>query len=1311
MNLFSISTEQGWQLIGWTMIYFLAVGTALALVGGLVRFACRRASAQLRYAVSLTTFAAVALAPIGIAVWLLSTSQPEPMTLTVTILEEPIPSFDPVPTNAFPPSEAAPQMPIMEPPYAELDEGRTLPVTVDTKDVSNPLHTPNLWETSIQWLPWVWFVGAPFTFLLLSSGLIGSQRLRRQSQPVTSGPIADTCAKICSAIGVGRRVTVAVCERVTSPLMIGIFRPMILLPPAALTGWSPEQIEMVLLHELAHVRRWDNLVNLIQRMAEALLFYHPAVWLVSRQVRRDREECCDAVVVQHTAQPKAYAELLVSLASVGLRQPLAGMAMARHPLSQRVRRILKLEDERMKVSRSTIGIVAIALVAFYVSVLWQPVSEASAKEESSEATEKRETEDDSADQRTVGLEFAFPPQVFSDPRRRNIWNATQLALIKSQFNLEKAVSKIGRRNSKLLQSKQDPIQWLVQDLDVEMGTNAIRLELIGTPEEEKELRAILNAISKCYLEQLEVSVKSSTPFLTLEEQKAADLVYKMLGIELEKLDKDQLERVKEKDFKGGLIVRGSRGMAYEQGYNTSPFANQKKRAPLQSGDLLVGLHVWPVTSLQDVVKVLEREDIEELSPLKFYVIRKVRTPRPGVASDGGGGGGYGLVQQDQLVTGRLHVATYAMNPRSDSGRFPSVNGEVPRGVPAAKPKPQPYVLQPGDTVNIQVAGSLPDALINGDFRVESMGTVALGPIYGRVKIAGMDLLSAEAKIEAKLKEVLSEPKVQITLVRTQPPALPPSPAPPTNRRYNPGPSKPTSPKQDVFSQTYSNTTAPSVVPRGPTNKKTKQTNESDAAKQTAALVLEYAEKELKRLTQDYDRLVELHKRGATSSTEVREALVKVNRAKLRADVAKVEMEAGNRQRVIENPVSAQPRSASPEYLKRVAEIELKYAEKSYAVQESQFQRIKTLAANGTVSMSELTKSELEMERAKLSLERAKAELEEYLRQAEKQRSTKTDVHYDGKSFEEWRSEWKSELRIENRIKAIKAMAAFGRTGYGVRASKAIFEVAEEYDFNAPDFYSEGVEADLYHAISSSLNKKINAKDWFRLLKERFRKNPKKWHRLVNDVIGQIDEDSLRDQQIDFMIELVRTGYQGLRTLPELVDLDENLENEKVASLFQEFLGSDNAWKVHAATTALWNTSTMNQEILQVYLKGSEKVKKGIRSIAMNHPGTPKSKAFREYTLNVLEDPEAMDNTLDVLRMTAALGRHARQARPSLKTFLHHDDLQIRIAAAVAIRLVTGKSFDPPFQMLHDALIQDTMPIPSDLGEQLNDERAEIAGGF
>ena len=106
-------------------------------------------------------------------------------------------------------------------------------------------------------------------------------------------------------------MSVGICDRLAMPVLIGIIRPLILLPPAALSGWSVEQLEMVLLHELAHLRRWDNLVNLMQRFVESLLFFHPVVWWLSSWVRLERELCCDQLVVERLGQPVAYAEILL----------------------------------------------------------------------------------------------------------------------------------------------------------------------------------------------------------------------------------------------------------------------------------------------------------------------------------------------------------------------------------------------------------------------------------------------------------------------------------------------------------------------------------------------------------------------------------------------------------------------------------------------------------------------------------------------------------------------------------------------------------------------------------------------------------------------------------------------------------------------------------------------------------------------------------------------------------------------------------------------------------------------------------------
>ena len=132
---------------------------------------------------------------------------------------------------------------------------------------------------------------------------------------------------------------------------------------------------MVLWHELAHVRRYDNLVNLIQRIVESVLFFHPLVWIVSGWVRREREHCCDELVVARTGQPRAYAEILVHLADqVPAGDPAASFALARtvssmaeRSLVARIRRILKQEEQTMQVSRKAVGL-AFAAVAVLVII-------------------------------------------------------------------------------------------------------------------------------------------------------------------------------------------------------------------------------------------------------------------------------------------------------------------------------------------------------------------------------------------------------------------------------------------------------------------------------------------------------------------------------------------------------------------------------------------------------------------------------------------------------------------------------------------------------------------------------------------------------------------------------------------------------------------------------------------------------------------------------------------------------------------------------------------------------------------------------
>ena len=119
--------------------------------------------------------------------------------------------------------------------------------------------------------------------------------------------------QIAKRLGVERAVRLLASANVDVPSVVGHFKPVILLPASLISGLTPDEIEAILAHELAHIRRHDYLINLIQTTFETLLFYHPAVWWISREIRRERENCCDDLAVQACGNRVAYARTLAML--------------------------------------------------------------------------------------------------------------------------------------------------------------------------------------------------------------------------------------------------------------------------------------------------------------------------------------------------------------------------------------------------------------------------------------------------------------------------------------------------------------------------------------------------------------------------------------------------------------------------------------------------------------------------------------------------------------------------------------------------------------------------------------------------------------------------------------------------------------------------------------------------------------------------------------------------------------------------------------------------------------------------------------
>jgi hypothetical protein len=173
-----------------------------------------------------------------------------------------------------------------------------------------------------------YLAGVAFLLARLLFGLYGGRRLRNQSELVADPSLLALLRRHSGSLGLRCAPPLAYCRRVAVPTVVGILRPVILLPLYVASGLTEHELGVILTHELAHIRRYDHLVNLFQRFAEAFLFFHPAVWWVSRQIRLQREHCCDDVVVALGTQPLVYVRSLLRVAELSRPLPRPAESVA-----------------------------------------------------------------------------------------------------------------------------------------------------------------------------------------------------------------------------------------------------------------------------------------------------------------------------------------------------------------------------------------------------------------------------------------------------------------------------------------------------------------------------------------------------------------------------------------------------------------------------------------------------------------------------------------------------------------------------------------------------------------------------------------------------------------------------------------------------------------------------------------------------------------------------------------------------------------------------------------------------------------------
>lgn len=292
------------QAIGWALLHSLWQGTLLALLAAMALWLARRRSAELRYTIAAGTLGLLVLTFAGTLIWISTGGEPLPVSGTLAIVP--------------------------------IGEGQS----------------PVSWMVRLRgalgpWIPWLflaWILGFSLRLVQVGRSMVW---LYGPCLGDLQPPPAEWLARF-ESLRIRSRVQAPVrlglSDQVDSLVVLGWLKPVVLVPAAALLALSPEALEALLAHELAHVRRGDFLANVLQTFAEALLFYHPAVWWLSRRIRQEREHCCDDAAVHACGDPILYASALVGLEELRSQPnliPDLAPAASGGNLMSRIQRILR----------------------------------------------------------------------------------------------------------------------------------------------------------------------------------------------------------------------------------------------------------------------------------------------------------------------------------------------------------------------------------------------------------------------------------------------------------------------------------------------------------------------------------------------------------------------------------------------------------------------------------------------------------------------------------------------------------------------------------------------------------------------------------------------------------------------------------------------------------------------------------------------------------------------------------------------------------------------------------------------------------
>ena len=318
--IFKILSNDIIETLGLTIVHSLWQGALIAIVLGILMLATNKFTSGTRYILAVTASLFMLICPVYTFI---KNYNPETKYKNVTAI-----------------AKSSESGTLYESQVNQTEEKK---IVADKNVFSfNPQQFKSYFYRHFPLIVTIWLLGMLAFTLKFIGGLVYTQRLKYYRTSLVSAEWQKKFKELCKRLNIKKTVKINESALAKVPMVIGLIKPVILLPVSAFTGLSPKQLESIIVHELAHIIRRDYLVNLLQSLVEILFFYHPAVWWINGVIRAERENCCDDIAIEQTGDSVNYAKALANIQEQLLLKENLAMAIAvnKNRLLKRIKRLL-----------------------------------------------------------------------------------------------------------------------------------------------------------------------------------------------------------------------------------------------------------------------------------------------------------------------------------------------------------------------------------------------------------------------------------------------------------------------------------------------------------------------------------------------------------------------------------------------------------------------------------------------------------------------------------------------------------------------------------------------------------------------------------------------------------------------------------------------------------------------------------------------------------------------------------------------------------------------------------------------------------